>query len=226
MIEEDFISPAIEGICGYPPEQIKTPVQAFAAEAVKLEDDPWIRLVVPEDRDRYVKVFDEMAAGRLDCNVHEYRLIRSDGEIIWIRDNCVATRNPSGMLQLDGVLTDVTAHKQAEVDQRKLEERIQQTQKLESIGILAGGIAHDFNNLLVVIMGNADLAVNSANCPSHIHGSLQEIETAAQRASELCRELLVYSGRAPYVTRANPSRRTGSRDGEVASTRKFSGRPD
>jgi signal transduction histidine kinase/CheY-like chemotaxis protein len=132
--------------------------------------------------------------------VHEYRLIRSDGEIIWIRDNCAATRHPSGALQLDGVLTDVTAHKQAEVDQRKLEERIQQTQKLESIGVLAGGIAHDFNNLLVVIMGNADLAVSSANCPSHIHGSLQEIETAAQRASELCRELLVYSGRAPYVT--------------------------
>ena len=199
-IEEDFISPAIEGICGYPPEQIKTPIQAFAAEVVNLEDDPWIRLVVPEDRDRCVKVFDEIYAGTLDRSVHEYRLTRSDGEIIWIRDNCVATRHPPGAVQLDGVLTDVTAHKQAQLDQRKLEKRIQQTQKLESIGILAGGVAHDFNNLLVVIMGNADLAVSSGNCPGHIRERMQEIETAAQRAAELCRELLVYSGRAPYVT--------------------------
>jgi len=81
-----------------------------------------------------------------------------------------------------------------------LEERVQQTQKLESIGVLAGGIAHDFNNLLVIIMGNADLAANSADCTSQNRECLQEIETAAQRASELCRELLVYSGRAPYVT--------------------------
>ncbi len=199
-IENDFISPAIEGICGYPPEQIKTPKQAFTADAVNLEDDPWIRLVVPEDRDRYVKVFEELYAGTLDRNVSEYRLIRSDGDIVWIRDNCVATRHPSGAVQIDGVLTDVSAYKQAEERQRKLDERIQQTQKLESIGVLAGGIAHDFNNLLLVILGRAGLAGSSGNCPNNIHESLQEIKTAAQRASELCRELLVYSGRAPYVT--------------------------
>jgi CheY-like chemotaxis protein len=49
-------------------------------------------------------------------------------------------------------------------------------------------------------MGNADLAVSSPDCPKNIHESLQEISTAAQRASELCRGLLVYSGRTPYVT--------------------------
>jgi signal transduction histidine kinase/CheY-like chemotaxis protein len=199
-VEDDFISPAIEGICGYPPEQIKTPEHAFTAGAVNFEDDPWLRLVVPEDRHRIAETFEELYAGTLDRQVSEYRLIRSDGEIVWIRDNCVATRYPSGAVQINGVLTDVTAYKRDEEGQRKLEERIRQTQKLESIGILAGGIAHDFNNLLLVILGNTDLAVSSANVPAHVHESLQEIETAALRASELCRELLVYSGRAPYVT--------------------------
>ncbi len=199
-IENDFISPAIEGISGYTPEQIKTPEQAFTADVVNLEDDPWLRLVVPEDRHKVAESFKALYTGALDRQVSEYRFVRSDGEIIWIRDNSVATRHTSGAVQIDGVLTDVTAHKQAEEGQRKLEERIRQTQKLESIGVLAGGIAHDFNNLLLVILGRAGIAVNSGKCPTHVRESLQEIETAAQRASELCRELLVYSGRAPYMT--------------------------
>ncbi len=199
-IERDFISPAIEGICGYPPEQIRTYEKAFVANAPNLEGDPWLRLVVPEDRHRVAEEYTRLYLEKLDRQVSEYRITRSDGEIVWIRDNCVATRYPSGAVQIDGILSDITQEKQAAEGERKLEERIRQTQKLESIGILAGGIAHDFNNLLVVIMGNADLAVNSGDCPNHIHESLQEISTAAQRASELCRELLIYSGRAPYVT--------------------------
>jgi PAS domain S-box-containing protein len=199
-VDHDYISPAIEGLCGYPPEQIKTPEQAFTPGSVMLEDDPWLRLVVPEDRHQVAEAFEELYEGKLDRKVSEYRLTRSDGEIVWIRDNCVATRHPSGAVQIDGVLTDVSAYKQAEERQRKLEERIQQKQKLEGIGVLAGGIAHDFNNLLLVILGRAGLAVSSGDCPNYIRENLQEIETAAQRASEFCRELLVYSGRAPYVT--------------------------
>ncbi len=199
-IENDFISPAIEGISGYTPEQIKTPEQAFTTGDVNLEDDPWLRLIVPEDRHRVAEAFEALYTGAIDRKVSEYRLVRSDGEIVWIRDNCVATRHPSGAVQIDGVLADVTAYKKAEEDRRKLEERIQQTQKLESIGVLAGGIAHDFNNLLLVILGRTGIAVSSDNYPTHIRESLQEVETAAQRASELCRGLLVYSGRAPYMT--------------------------
>jgi len=195
-IESDFMSTAIEGICGYLPEQIRFPDQVPSLEV----DDPWMRLVVPEDRRRFADAYQRVYEGTLDRQVLEYRITRSDGEIVWVRDCWVVTRHPSGAIQLDGVLADVTAQKQAEADRQKLEERIRQTQKLESIGVLAGGIAHDFNNLLAVIMGNADLAVSSASCPSHIRESLQEIELAAKRASGLCRELLVYSGRAPYVT--------------------------
>ena len=199
-IEKDFISPAVEDLCGYSPEQVRMPEQALMVDGVISEDDPWVRLVVPEDRHLMEEPFEKMYAGTLDRNVSVYRIVRSDGEIVWVRDNCVATRHPSGVVQIDGVLTDVTAYKKTEERQRKLEKRIQQTQKLESIGVLAGGIAHDFNNLLQVILGRADLALSSGNYPNNIHESLKDIETAAQRAAELCRELLVYSGRATYVT--------------------------
>jgi two-component system cell cycle sensor histidine kinase/response regulator CckA len=185
------LSPEFEQLTGYP-------VEFFSVHGIV--DELWLQLIVPEDRQGVRTVYERLASGPSTREICEYRFTRLDGEIIWIRDNCVATRYPSGAVQYDGIMTDISASKRAAEDQRKLEERVQQTQKLESIGVLAGGIAHDFNNLLVVIMGNADLAANSADCTSHNRECLQEIETAAQRASELCRELLVYSGRAPYVT--------------------------
>jgi CheY-like chemotaxis protein len=72
---------------------------------------------------------------------------------------------------------------------------MQQTQKLESLGVLAGGIAHDFNNLLTAVLGNATLARAEIPDDSPAQGTLRQIERAAQRAAELCTQMLAYSGR-------------------------------
>jgi CheY-like chemotaxis protein len=76
---------------------------------------------------------------------------------------------------------------------------MQQTQKLESLGVLAGGIAHDFNNLLVAILGNAGLALMELPKESPARQTVQAIETAAQRAAELTRQMLAYSGKGKFV---------------------------
>lgn len=89
--------------------------------------------------------------------------------------------------------------KWAEDERAKLEAQVQHAQKLESLGVLAGGIAHDFNNLLTGILGNADLALMSLTEESPARTSVKEIRTTAERAADLSRQMLAYSGRGSFV---------------------------
>jgi two-component system cell cycle sensor histidine kinase/response regulator CckA len=94
---------------------------------------------------------------------------------------------------------DVTDERRAEKERRRLEQRMQQAQKMESLGILAGGIAHDFNNLLVGILGNADLLLMTTPPDAASRGPLKDILDSSQRASELTNQMLAYSGKGSFV---------------------------
>jgi two-component system cell cycle sensor histidine kinase/response regulator CckA len=99
------------------------------------------------------------------------------------------------------VVRDLTEQKLAEATQRENEEALQQSQKLESIGVLAGGIAHDFNNLLTGIMGNAGLARRAivAHRTEQAAALLQDVLAASERAADLTRQLLAYAGKGRFV---------------------------
>jgi len=96
------------------------------------------------------------------------------------------------------VFRDVTERRRAELERIQLERQVQHAQKLESLGVLAGGIAHDFNNLLTAIIGNASLALLDLSPYAPAHQALFEINTAAQRAADLARQMLAYSGRGHF----------------------------
>jgi PAS domain S-box-containing protein len=81
---------------------------------------------------------------------------------------------------------------------RRIERNVQQTQRIESLGVLAGGVAHDFNNLLVAILGNADLALHEHIPDRTVRQAVESIRTASLRASELTNQLLAYSGRGQF----------------------------
>src|SRR3954467_14307451 len=85
------------------------------------------------------------------------------------------------------VLRDIT-------EQRVLEEQLRQAQKMEAVGQLAGGIAHDFNNLLTVISGYGEIARRHIGAGPGAN-ELGEIQRAAQRASDLTRQLLAFARR-------------------------------
>lgn len=91
-----------------------------------------------------------------------------------------------------GIAVDVT-------ERRRLEEQLQQAQRLESIGQLAAGIAHDFNNILTAILGNANLARLTA--PASLQPLLAEIERGARRAAQIIKQLLAFARKsAIYMT--------------------------
>jgi PAS domain S-box-containing protein len=122
---------------------------------------------------------------------HDFCFVRADGT----EALCELSANPmyedgeyAGALAL---VTDVT-------ERRALERTIQHSHKLESLGILAGGIAHDFNNLLVGILGNASLALGQLPANAATRSHLEDVRTAAVRASELTQQMLAYAGRGSF----------------------------
>jgi PAS domain S-box-containing protein len=102
-----------------------------------------------------------------------------------------AQGRPQGYLEIN---TDVT-------ERRRIDEQLQHTQKLESLGVLAGGVAHDFNNLLTGILGNASLALDAIPPHHPNHTLLEEVMKAAERAADLTRQLLAYAGKGRFVMR-------------------------
>lgn len=99
----------------------------------------------------------------------------------------------------DELKREMAEKERLENERRRLESQVQQSQKLESMGVLAGGIAHDFNNLLMGILGNIDLAFMETPDSSAAKGYLTEAEIASRRAADLCRQMLAYSGRGRFV---------------------------
>jgi two-component system, cell cycle sensor histidine kinase and response regulator CckA len=94
---------------------------------------------------------------------------------------------------------DITARRRATEENQALERKLLETQKLESLGVLAGGIAHDFNNLLTGILGNASLAATVVGSSSPVRPYLDQVEKASLRAADLCKQMLAYSGKGRFV---------------------------
>jgi PAS domain S-box-containing protein len=92
-------------------------------------------------------------------------------------------------------ITDITARKQADENQRQLEARMRLAQKLESLGVLTGGIAHDFNNMLAVILGSADLALLGLPGESPVQKYISQIVKVTVRATDLTNQMLAYAGK-------------------------------
>ncbi len=93
---------------------------------------------------------------------------------------------------------DFTERRQAQAEQERMQTKLLQMQKLESLGVLAGGIAHDFNNLLTGIMGNAGLALGNLEPGSPVRSAIERVIRASERAAELTGQMLAYAGKANF----------------------------
>jgi len=94
-----------------------------------------------------------------------------------------------------GVNIDLTELRRAEAEQLRLERRLRETQRLETVGLLAGGVAHDINNIVMIVLATTSLARRHAAGTANLDDDFATIETACRRAAALCSQLLVVAGK-------------------------------
>ena len=156
----------------------------------------WVQMTHPDDLAADLRQFERMMAGEMAGFSMEKRFFRKDQTVVPTILSVRLIRRPDGapdhcLVQLQ----DISEHKRAEAERRRLEEKLRQSQKLEAIGQLAGGVAHDFNNLLTVQLGHLNLLQFLADLPAEARESLDEIEKSAKMAAQLTRQLLAFSRR-------------------------------
>ena len=152
----------------------------------------WFDYVHPDDRARALEISRQAVRPGQTYPV-EYRMIDVHGRVLWVREIIAVIGQSEHVRGRRGVVVDISARVQAE-------EALRQSQKLESLGVLAGGIAHDFNNLLTTILGNAEMLapfVAGEAAPGRKH--LDKIERTTRRLAELTRQMLAYSGRGQFT---------------------------
>ncbi|MGA7241222.1 MAG: CHASE3 domain-containing protein [Bryobacteraceae bacterium] len=127
------------------------------------------------------------------ASVAPMRLRAKSGTECFVEARATAIRHEAGALRgAVLVFRDVTERIQSE-------DRMRQTAKLESLGVLAGGIAHDFNNILVGILGNASLLEEHFPPGSPGRDLVDTLQAAGERAARLTSQMLAYSGRGKFV---------------------------
>jgi PAS domain S-box-containing protein len=169
-------------------------IYGITAEQLRADAALWLEKVHPDDRPH-------VEAGLLEIPEKghvqlEYRIVRPDGAIRWVRDHRSLIYDAKGTLTgMGGIATDITESVDIETEHRELQAQVLQSQKMEAVGRLAGGIAHDFNNLLTVINSYASMAAAELKEDDRLRGDILEILEAGRRAAELTRQLLAFSRR-------------------------------
>ena len=167
----------------------RSKLEALATSVISLYERP-------ERRQEFLKaVTEQKEVKRFESHMHKI-----DGTSLHLLENAV------GFFDEEGVLTTIRGYLLDVTEQRNLEVQLLHAQKLEAVGRLAGGVAHDFNNMLSVIQGNAELAMTELGSDQLINENLDEIHKAAQRSSNVVRQLLAFARRqtvAPEVLDLN-----------------------
>ena len=125
----------------------------------------------------------------------EYRLRTKSGDYRWFRGRGQTRRDQNmKVVRMSGSIRDISEQKRAKEEQRTLDARLLEIEKLESLGVFARGFAHDFNNLLTTVMGNASFALVTLPPASPLRPRMEAIERAASHGEELAKQLLAYAG--------------------------------
>jgi len=159
----------------------------------------FLELLHPEAQRQLATGMQDVVDGKTHVLTGNFSL-RNKHDMTWLI--AAETLRDGNEITLSGVLVDVSDRLGIERQQQELDEKLRETQRLESLGVLAGGIAHDFNNLLHVIVLNADMARRTPEMNDKATQMLDNLLVTADRAADLCSQLLAYSGRGQFIIEA------------------------
>ncbi|MBI1912405.1 MAG: PAS domain S-box protein [Deltaproteobacteria bacterium] len=179
-----YASPKVKDVLGYEPQEIigKSPFDFMPDQESK----------------RVLKIFSEIEAEKKPFDLLENINIHKDGREVVIETSGTPVFDKNGEFAgYRGIDRDITSRKLAMQERERIQAQLFQSRKMETIGNLAGGIAHDFNNLMVIIQLNSDLALKNLKKQTASFNYLEQISAAAERASNLTRQLLIFSRNQP-----------------------------
>jgi PAS domain S-box-containing protein len=187
-----YHSPAVLRVLGYAPE---------ALNGASLY---WF--VHPDDREVARAQHAQLMAAPNSTLRAERRYRHADGSYRWIEIVAANLLDDPSVGALVKNYRDITDRKQKDMERERLQQELQQAQKMDSLGRLAGGVAHDFNNLLMVILGNVESGLSELPIEHPLRSRLLEVRDAALRSADLTGGLLAFArkqARAPKVLDIN-----------------------
>ncbi len=164
--------------------------------------ESFLEVVHPEDREMVDKAYTHSLETKQPYEV-TYRLLMKDGRIKHVNERCVSFFSDGQGVPLRslGTVQDISELVEAQHEKEDVRAKMEHVQRLESLGVMAGGIAHDFNNILTAILGNAGLAESRLSDNSPAIEYINQITTASQKAADLCKQMLAYSGKGKFVVK-------------------------
>lgn len=166
-----------------------------------LQGAPFSRFIHPADQDAWYLHHRRLSGG--DARVAlDLQLLRQPGATFWAHLEGVSEVGPDGAHSLRLVLSDISERRGLEAAAAELAHRLEQAQRLESVGRLAGGVAHDSNNMLGVIIGHAELALLQPGVSAGLRADIEQIREAAERSGRIVRQLLAFASQEIVRPRA------------------------
>ncbi|UCE78450.1 MAG: PAS domain-containing protein [Nitrospiraceae bacterium] len=142
--------------------------------------------IYPDDRKLVIKSLERSMHDGIPLNLN-HRIVLPNGTVRIVHEQAELTHDEAGRpVRLLGTVQDVT-------ERRQMEEAVQRSRNLESLGVLAGGLAHDFNNLLAAVLGNIELVKDDIAADTESQEMLTHAEEACLRARHLTAQLLTFS---------------------------------
>jgi two-component system, cell cycle sensor histidine kinase and response regulator CckA len=167
----EYVNPAFESLTGYTPGELTG-------------QTPRILKSSQQTAELYTELWQTILAG----NVFRCTMVnrKKNGEVF------VAEKTITPLRDGEGKITHFISNDRDITDRRRMENQLQQAQKMDAVGRLAGGVAHDFNNLLMVISSYAELMLDSLTPQHPLRHNVDEIQKASRRAADLTRQLLAF----------------------------------